>query len=113
MLSDPNELKLAYPIIEKELSFSCIDSRDDTWMKAFAERVNDLILHDFNRLILILYRLDISEDKLRKLLKDKTPDDSIATAEIICGLIIERQIEKLRSRKHYPPDENINEEERW
>lgn len=113
MIHDADELKLAYPFIEKELSFSCSDLTEEVWMKAFTKRINDLILYDFNMLVSLLYRLDISETRLRKILKDQTYSDSADTAEIICRMIIERQIEKIRSRKQYRNDGKIDEDEKW
>jgi hypothetical protein len=76
-----------------------------------AERLNYLIAHDFSLLISILYRLDISEKKLRQLL---TPSGEATAGDIIADLIIERQLQKIASRKAFknnPTD--IPEEEKW
>ena len=76
-----------------------------------AGRINQLIENDFTQLLQILYRIDVSEQKLRSLLKQNTGTDA---GRIIAVLIIERQLEKLRSRQQFRKDEsNIDDEEKW
>ena len=76
-----------------------------------ARRINQLIENDFTQLLQILYRIDVSEQKLRSLLKQNTGTDA---GRIIAVLIIERQLEKSRSRQVFRKDDkDINEEERW
>lgn len=68
--------------------------------KVVVDFINDLIQNDFNRLLSILYRVDISEEKLKlKLAEHK--DRKIPSAEIIANLLIEREEEKITSRKKY------------
>ena len=76
-----------------------------------AGRISQLIENDFTQLLQILYRIDVSEQKLRSLLKQNTGTDA---GRIIAVLIIERQLEKLRSRQQFRKDEsNIDDEEKW
>jgi len=76
-----------------------------------AARVNELIQTDFQKLISILYRLDVSEEKLKRLLKDHPGTDA---GLIITELIIERQIEKIKSRREFTRrDKDIDEEDKW
>lgn len=73
--------------------------------------INDLINTDFEKLVQLLYRLDIDEAKLKKTLQELTGHDA---GDVISQLIIERQIQKLKSRQQYkPPDDNIHEDEKW
>lgn len=73
--------------------------------------INDLIAKDFDGLLQLLYRLDIDEAKLRVMLSDMPGTDAAA---IITNMIIERQVEKIKSRKRYSKrDNNISDEERW
>lgn len=60
--------------------------------------INDLIQNDFQKLIAILYKVDIDEEKLKNILQHQTGKD---TGEIIAKLIIERQLQKLETRKHF------------
>lgn len=57
------------------------------------QHINELIQHDFNRLLSILYRIDVDEEKMKRALKEQPNRDA---AEIICELMIERQAAKRR-----------------
>jgi hypothetical protein len=75
------------------------------------EKINDLIQHDFNKLVSILYRLDVNENKLRKLLDENAMVDA---SHIIADLVIEREKQKIISRQQFSKrDDEIDESERW
>lgn len=77
-----------------------------------ADHVNLLISNNFNKLISILYRLDINESKLKQLLADSHDEDA---GMIIAELIIERQKQKIISRERFQTkgENNIDENEKW
>jgi len=76
-----------------------------------AEKINGLIKDNFDHLILILYRVDVNEAKLKQVLKDNPKEDS---GQIIARLLIERQQQKNLLRKQFTKkEEDINEEEKW
>ena len=60
--------------------------------------INELIVNDFQRLITILYRVDVDEKKLKRILKENIWTDA---GEIIANLIIEREIQKIETRKQF------------
>ena len=60
--------------------------------------INELIVNDFQRLITILYRIDVDEKKLKRILKENIGKDA---GEIIANLIIEREIQKIETRKQF------------
>ena len=60
--------------------------------------INELIVNDFQRLITILYRVDVDEKKLKRILKENIETDA---GEIIANLIIEREIQKIETRKQF------------
>lgn len=60
----------------------------------------NLILNNFNRLLSILYRMDISEDKLKRKLAEHN-EGSRSSAELIAYLMIDREQEKNISREKY------------
>ena len=65
--------------------------------------IDDLIRNDFNRLLSILYRVDISEQKLKmKLAENKKT--TVRSAEIIAQLLLDREEEKIISRAKYKQD---------
>jgi uncharacterized protein YwgA len=72
--------------------------------------INHLINHDFEKLVSLLYRIDVNENKIRQLLKQKEGEN---TAGIIADLIIERQLEKIESRKKSAKNESIPDDEKW
>ena len=79
--------------------------------RLIAEKINDLIVHDFQKLILILYRLDINEEKLKNWLKGNPHSDA---GIIIADLIIERELQKIKSREKFKQQRNeIDDEEKW
>lgn len=72
--------------------------------------INDLINKDFNKLINILYRIDIDEKKLKTFLSENKDIDA---ASIISDMIIDRQMQKIWSRSEFKKDQNISDEEEW
>ena len=60
--------------------------------------INELIVNDFQRLITILYRIDVDEKKLKRILLENAGTDA---GEIIATLVIEREIQKIETRKQF------------
>lgn len=60
--------------------------------------IQDLLDNNFNLLVNLLYRIDVSEIKLKQKLVDSSPDQ---LADEITELIIERQKQKLITREKY------------
>lgn len=79
----------------------------DDKFKAFRNllitRIEELAEKDMDKLLWILYRIDVSEKKLHETLKHTSPSDF---GNVIADLIIERQVEKVNSRKHFGGKEN-------
>lgn len=61
-----------------------------------ADFLDHLIKKDFDKLVQILYRIDVDEKKLRELLNDYSQTDS---GKIMASLIIERQLKKIETRE--------------
>lgn len=49
--------------------------------------INDCIKNDFNKLVQLLYRIDVSEQKLKSILQSNPNEDA---AKLIAAVIIER-----------------------
>lgn len=75
-----------------------------------ALEINGLILHDFNRLVSILYRIDINEEELKNMLRQYSHVDA---GYIIAQLVIDRQLEKAELRKKTRNEDNIPDEDKW
>ena len=86
------------------------ESNDAFNKQQLIDKINLLAANDFQKLISILYRMDVNEKKLKALLKDNPDTDA---GILIADLMIERQVQKIKSRKETKKDENINEDERW
>ena len=77
------------------------------------ELINHLLNNDFEKLINILYRIDVREEKLKVLLKENADKNA---SSIIADLVIERQIQKIKSRQQFSQrknDDDADENERW
>ncbi len=76
-----------------------------------AAYINGLINTNFNKLISILYRMDINEKKLMRQLHDHPDEDA---GMMLAELIIERQAQKITSRAFFRNKENDGDEnEKW
>jgi hypothetical protein len=81
------------------------------WFNRLKECVNDLVQNDFQKLVQLLYQVDVSEPKLKNALSTRPTADA---AEIIARLLVERQLQKIKSRREMTQrDDAISEEERW
>lgn len=69
-------------------------------LKVLVTFIDDLLRNDFNRLLSILYRVDISEEKLKRTLA-QNKDTQVRSAELIAQLLVEREQEKIISRAKY------------
>jgi hypothetical protein len=88
-----------------------LKATEHNFVKYLTERINYLIVNDFNKLLYILYRADINEAKLNKLLTENKKEDA---GKIIAALFIQRQVEKIKSRaENRMNTTDFEEEERW
>ena len=93
--------------MEKELIHIINDQIDTEFVEGIsmeelqqklAVYINGLIQTDFQKLVAILYRVDVDENKLKNILKTEPGKDA---ADIIAGLIIEREMQKIETRKRF------------
>ncbi|MBS1660253.1 MAG: hypothetical protein JST68_04295 [Bacteroidetes bacterium] len=75
-----------------------------------AETLNEWIRSDFEKLVQFLYRIDVSESKLKSLLEENTEED---TGHLLARLVLERQWQKIQTRRQFKPGETPSDEERW
>ncbi len=88
-----------------------LQATEINFVEFLTQKINFLIVNDFNKLIYILYRADINEQKLNKLLAENKKEDA---GKIIAALFIQRQLEKIKSREENRSNNTHNsEEERW
>lgn len=99
-------------LLNKELAIDLAESRSyEEIHNQLAEYLNHLIKNDFEKLVTYLYRIDVSEQKLKTLLQQFPQQDA---GDIIASLILERQQQKLKTRELFKHGDNyIDEEEKW
>lgn len=84
---------------------------DSSLHEQMTAAVQHLIDSDFQKLIQILYRVDVSEAKLKNLL---STSEAFDPANAIASLIIERQMEKMKTRNEFRrSDDQIDEDEKF
>ena len=70
---------------------------ENALLELLTKRVEEMMREDLGLLLSSLYRLDVEEGKIQTALKSST----IPAAQGIAALIIERQKEKIDTRKKY------------
>ena len=99
------------PILRQSLEIDLPENISfDLLKERLSSHINFLIQSDFQKLVSILYRVDVNESKLKHLLQENQGFDA---ANIITDLFIERQLQKIRSRQEYRNDEIISNDEKW
>jgi len=78
--------------LEKKASYSYEEA-----LTNIVRVVEDLLNNDFTRLINTLYRIDVSEQKLKAALAENTDNPST----LIAKMIIERELQKVLTRRKY------------
>jgi hypothetical protein len=85
--------------LQQELHLDEVEvfSKEDLTEK-WAKYFNHLIETDFHKLVSLLYRVDVQESKLRRILKEN-PDEN--AGKIVAVLVMERLLQKIRTREEY------------
>ncbi|MGO3109515.1 MAG: hypothetical protein ACTIJ8_13700 [Sphingobacterium sp.] len=95
--------KMIYPIslIADKLQIDEVLSQNSNQQKfeALAGYLDGLIQSDFNRLLNILYRIDVSEEKVKRALAEN--QNKVPAGQVIAKLLIERETEKIKLRAKY------------
>lgn len=108
-MTDNNELVLQ---LNKELAIELPGKISfEELQSKLTVHINYLIRHHFEKLVSLLYRIDVSEPKIKSLLQQQPNEDA---AKIIADLVIERQLQKIKTRQQFSQRGNdFNEEEKW
>ena len=64
----------------------------EAFRKKLIELVDHLLKHQYEKLLWILYRIDVNEKTLNRALEEKYEQQA---AEVIADLIIEREVQKI------------------
>lgn len=97
--------------VAKEMGIALRDDDFSFNKQLLISAVNELVATNFDKLISILYRMDVNENKLKLLLKDNPGTDA---GLLIANLMIDRQAQKIKSRQQFSQrDNDIDEENKW
>lgn len=72
--------------------------------------LNYLLINDFSALVQILYRVDVSEQKIKAVLKENTEANA---GDLLAELLLQRREEKTAARNSFPSADAPSNEERW
>jgi hypothetical protein len=67
--------------------------------------INECIKHDFNKLVQLLYRIDVSEEKLKYILQLNPNEDA---AKLIAAVIVERLAATKAARASFSTTKKID-----
>ena len=97
-------------IIQQDLEKETGIVLTDNFRVELAAFVNHLINTDFEKLVFLLYRIDVSESTIKQLLAVPSVNNA---GQLIADAIIKRQLQKIESRQQFKQDINIAEEDKW
>ena len=83
---------------------------EELQLKQLAAFLNELILHHFDVLVQLLYRVDVPEQQVKSLLQEQPAADA---GVLLATLLLKRQKEKEALRTRFKKDQDIPDEERW
>jgi hypothetical protein len=70
--------------------------------------INELIKNDFSRLVQLLYRIDVSEKKLKNILQENPNENA---GKLIAAVIIERLEATKKARENFKTSPGIDDKE--
>ncbi len=104
-----NESTLASELSDK-LEIDLPEKRSLEELKLFLSGyISHLMNNNPDKLVSILSRVDVSEKTLKENLENQEENAS----SIMAQMIIERQMEKIKTRERYRSSDDIAEDEKW
>ena len=97
-------------IIQQDLEKETGIVLTNNFREELAAFVNHLINIDFEKLVFLLYKIDVSESTIKQLLALPSANNA---GKLIADAIIKRQLQKIESRQQFKQSINIAEEDKW
>ncbi|MGK7390032.1 MAG: hypothetical protein ACNS60_06765 [Candidatus Cyclobacteriaceae bacterium M2_1C_046] len=96
---EEERLQIAQSLLKKDFDFEVqnFNSREEM-KKQLSAFLNILLNKDFERLLQGLYRIDVSEQKVKEILHVGSPEN---IADNLAELILNRQLQKATTRMQY------------
>jgi len=96
--------------LSNKLEIDVPEKRSMEELKLFlAGYLDHLISNNPDKLVSILSRVDVSE----KMLKANLQNQQENASSIMAQMIIERQMEKIKTRERFKADDDISEDDKW
>jgi len=96
--------------LSNKLEIDVPEKRSMEELKLFlAGYLDHLISNNPDKLVSILSRVDVSE----KMLKANLQSQQENASSIMAQMIIERQMEKIKTRERFKADDDISEDDKW
>lgn len=89
----------SYEIVTSDKLIPAKDQSYDDLKIELANYLNYLMATDFNKLVAILYRIDIAQEKAMAALAENAQKET--AGQTLARLIIHRQLEKIETRRKY------------
>jgi hypothetical protein len=102
ILAVSNDLSVAFAVTPT--------SSEAALLAGLSATINHLVNSDFNKLIEILYRLDISEARINKILHE---NPGAQAGDLIASLVVERQLQKVKTRAQFKRQQDIPDDDKW
>ena len=88
--------RLLKELIKKDLEVSITENWSKEELQTFlSKHIDEWLVNNFEKLLNVIYRLDVSEEKFKKALGSSLPSMAIA------ALIVDRELQKIEFRKRY------------
>ena len=98
-----------WQLLNSYMDCSATDNDEMTFGQArqlLIDRINLLLDHDYEKLLWLMYRIDVNESKAKSTL---AANPGQPPAEVIADLIIERLLQKAKSRADHPASSDWKE----
>jgi hypothetical protein len=105
------DFELLKTYCQKELALEFVGNLSLNDMRdKIALYINYLIQNDFNQLVNLLYRIDVNESRLQNLVRENPGEDA---GKMIANLIVERQLQKIQTRRDFKAKDSESDAEKW
>jgi hypothetical protein len=109
LIMNENESALVSELSNK-LEIDLPEKRSIEELKLFLSGyISHLMNNNPDKLVSILSRVDVSEKTLKANLQNQDENAS----SIMAQMIIERQLEKIKTRERYRSNDDVSEDEKW
>ena len=98
-----------WPLLE-EWQETMPAERKDAIRTRLSQVLNQFLLNDFGALVQILYRVDVSEAKVKNMLQQHPGTDA---GDLLADLLIQRQEEKRKTFASFQSPPAESDEEKW